>query len=68
MGGLRAEYVIPPERVPTNDVGVAPEFALMKLVPVRSTLVILAASSVLPDSDTFGPMIKFDCVRFVMNL
>ena len=68
MGGCPTEYVIPPERVPTNEVGVAPEFALMKLVPVRSTLDIFAASSVFPDSDTFGPRMKFDCVRFVMNL
>ena len=60
--------MIPPERVPTNVVGVAPEFALMKLVPVRFTLDIVAASSVFPDSDTFGPMMKFDCVRLVMNL
>ena len=68
MGGCPAEYVIPVKRVPTNEVGVAPEFALMKLVPVRSMLDAAAPSSVFPESDTLGPRMKFDCVRFVMNL
>ena len=65
MGGWPAANVIPPDRVPANVVA-DPAFA--KTVFVKSTSAIMAESSVLPASEMFGPAIKFDPLRLVMNL
>ena len=59
-------YVIPPDRVLTNVVAMLPAF--VKLVFVKSTSAMIAASRTLPDSEMFGPAIKFFLSRFVMNL
>ena len=59
-------YVIPPDRVPTNVVEIIPAF--VKLVFVKSTSAMIAASRTLPESEMLGPAIKFFFSRFVMNL